>query len=221
MSRFSTRASEFRNEIRWTIAVVVLAVLAAVALWPRDSSREAAGAGTSPQRAPAEQAVDPARLADLREQARLEPCPGGRGGPEQLAGVSGVCMADGSRVDMGAAVAGGPVLVNVWASWCAPCREELPALQAYSEEPGSVRVLGVQVKSDQAAGLELLDELNVTFPSVHDPGLRISAALKTPSALPASYVVTSAGRVHRLPPEVFESPEEVRAAVRRALGAAR
>ncbi|MDR7301733.1 TlpA family protein disulfide reductase [Haloactinomyces albus] len=222
MSRFTRFASEFRNELRWTVAVVVLAVLAVVALWPRDTTQDTAG--TVPAQAPTERSVAPAQLADLRARAQLDPCGhsgGARTGPAQLAGVSGVCLADGSSVDMGAAVAGRATLINVWASWCGPCRKELPALQAYSEQAGAVPVLGVQVKSKQAAGLRLLDELGVTFPSVHDPELRISAALKVPSTLPASYVVTPSGQVHRLPPEVFESPEEVRAAVQRALEAAR
>lgn len=118
-------------------------------------------------------------------------------------------------------MAGATTLVNVWATWCPPCRKELPALQAYSEQPGAVRVLGLQVQSSPADGLELLDELGVTFPSVHDRNRRISAALEVPNVLPASYVVTDSGQVRRLAPEVFESPDEVRAAVQRALGGAR
>ena len=68
-------------------------------------------------------------------------------------------MADGTPVDVAAATAGEPTLINVWATWCAPCRKELPALQEYSQRPGAVRVLGVQVQSGQAGGLELLDSL--------------------------------------------------------------
>lgn len=221
MRRVTTLLGEFRHELRWTVVIVVLAVLAAVALWPRDSSQDTATAPT-PSGATG-QSADPARLAALRDRARLAPCPTGEAakGPERLSGVSGTCLADGTPVDMGAATAGRPTLINVWASWCEPCRTELPALQEYSRQPGAVRVLGVQVKSDQASGIELLDRLGVHFPSVYDPDLRISAALNVPVALPASYVVTASGEVRRLDPEVFESPREVRAAVEGALGEAR
>ncbi|RCW40231.1 thiol-disulfide isomerase/thioredoxin [Halopolyspora algeriensis] len=223
MNRFVAFAGEFRNEIRWTIVVVVLAVLAAVALWPRDAQRDTAEAGTPPASAPERQVAGPERLAELRARADLAACPtgGDRPAPAQLAGATGTCLADGSTVDVGKATAGRATLINVWATWCPPCRKELPVLQEYSQQPGSVRVLGLQVKSEQADGLELLDRLGVTFPSVHDRNRRISAALQVPSALPASYVVTPSGRVHRLNPEVFESPDEVRAAVQRVLGGAR
>jgi hypothetical protein len=68
-------------------------------------------------------------------------------------------------------------------------------------------------------GLDLLTELGVHFPNVHDGDSRIRAALKAPNVLPISYVVTASGEVRRIdPPVAFESPEEVRAAVERNLG---
>lgn len=204
---------EFRNEIQWTVVVLVLAVLAGIALWPRDV--EQPGTGTaSPAPAQSAQPVDPA----LR--TGLQPCPQPQpGGPAQLAGATGTCLADGKPIDLAAAVAGRPVLINVWATWCAPCRTELPALQAYTERPGAIPVLGVQVLSDEAGGLELLQRLGVRFPGVHDPDARLRAALRVPAVLPASFVVTPGGQVRRIdPPEVFGSADQVAAAVHRTLG---
>ncbi|MBA8827377.1 thiol-disulfide isomerase/thioredoxin [Saccharopolyspora lacisalsi] len=219
MSRVTARLGEFRHEVRWTVVVVVLAVLAAVALWPRDPGRETEAA---PPASAGVDRTDPARLAELRDRTRLAPCPSAAtAGPEKLSGARGTCMADGAPVDVAAATAGKPTLINVWATWCPPCRKELPVLQEYSRQPGAVRVLGVQVQSDQAAGLELLDSLGVRFPSVHDSDRSISGALNVPTVLPASYLVTASGAVHRLDPEVFESPDEVRAAVSEITGAAR
>ncbi|MGP4018330.1 TlpA family protein disulfide reductase [Saccharopolyspora sp. 5N708] len=204
----------YRNEIRWTIVVVVLAVVGVVALWPRGSDQQADSAASGPPPV-ASRVVDPAQ----RAAAALQPCPAADGAPAQLAGATGSCLADGRPVDVGAAVAGAPTLINVWATWCGPCRTELPALQAYSTQPGAVRVLGVQVQSDPADGLDLLRGLGVHFPNVHDGESRVGAALKVPNFLPVSYLVTASGEVRRIdPPVAFESPDEVRAAVQRTSG---
>jgi thiol-disulfide isomerase/thioredoxin len=212
---------EFRTEIRWTIVVVVLAVLAIIALWPRGASPNTSPDAMSqfePAQPPAvNQSVDPA----LRAAAGLQRCPASAGATADpaLSGASGTCLADGSATNLAAAVAGRPTVINVWATWCAPCRTELPALQAYSEQPGAVRVLGVQVQSDQSGGLTLLRQLGVRFPAIWDGDGRIAAALRVPNALPASFVITASGEVRRVdPPVVFSSADEVRAIVQRTLG---
>lgn len=217
---------EFRNEIRWTIVVLVLAVLAVVALWPRDSgplgpAQEAqpGQAGASAPPPVAEKPVDPR----LRAQAALEACrPAEDGRRAQLTGAVGTCLADGVPADLAALVGGRPTLVNTWATWCAPCREELPALQAYSERPGAIDVVGVQVQSGAAEGLELLRALGVHYPNLHDGENRIRQALPMPNVLPVSFVVTAEGEVRRVdPPIAFGSADEVDSAVRRTLGGGR
>jgi thiol-disulfide isomerase/thioredoxin len=63
------------------------------------------------------------------------------------------------------------VVVNFWASWCGPCRLEQPGLQRLWREYGDreVQFIGVDFNDDRAAGLEYLDEFEVTYPSVSDP----------------------------------------------------
>ncbi|MGW4485984.1 TlpA family protein disulfide reductase [Amycolatopsis sp. NPDC004368] len=186
------------------VAVLVVAVLVAV-LTTRGSSKDA-----------------PAATGDLtavRAQAALQACPApSASAVPQLAGIQADCLGDGSRVDVGKVLAGGPTLVNVWASWCTPCRTELPVLQDYAKEPGAVRVLGVQVASSAADGLGLLKDLGVHLPSVYDGGDQtgpIRTALKVPSNLPASYLVTPDGQVRFISsPRTFDSTDQVRAAVK-------
>jgi thiol-disulfide isomerase/thioredoxin len=124
-------------------------------------------------------------------------------------------------VDLGAILAGRPAVINLWASWCQPCREELPVLEAYATSPDAVSVLGVQVQSEPGEGLDLLAGLGVRFPSVYDGDGVVGKALRLPNFLPVSYVVLADGSVHQVdPPKPFASPDQVRSTVQRYLSLA-
>ncbi len=73
------------------------------------------------------------------------------------------------------------VLLNVWATWCAPCRIEMPDLQTLHDEleGEGFRVVGVSIDGPRSADrIEgFLDQLGVTFPILHDPDDRISGLL--------------------------------------------
>ncbi|AIG80724.1 Conserved putative secreted protein [Amycolatopsis japonica] len=157
-------------------------------------------------------------LTAARTKAALAPCPPpGPGEVAKLRGVDVECLGDGSRVDLAKVVSGGPMLVNLWASWCEPCRAELPLLQRYATSPGAARVLLVQVASSGADGLAMLAELGVRLPSVFDGDGQsgpVRTALKVPSSLPATYLVTAGGDVRLIEnPRVFLNTDQVRAAV--------
>ena len=190
---------------KWALAAAVLVVALIVALLPRGGDDSAAK--------PSE------NLAPARSAAALQPCPApGSAQPvKQLEGVTADFLVEGSSGDVCKALAGDPVLVNVWSSWGEPVRTELPVLQEYAKQPGAVRVLGVQVQSPAKDGLDLLAKLGVHLPSVYDGDGQsgpVRTALKVPSALPASYLVTASGEVRFIAnPRLFRNTDQVRAAV--------
>lgn len=93
----------------------------------------------------------------------------------------------------------GPVVVNLWASWCAPCRQELPAFQALSRRTeGKVTVLGVVTHDERDSAISLAEDLGLTFPAVLDDDAKLGAELvklkAATSALPVTLFVTG-GRI--------------------------
>src|SRR5690242_16794247 len=82
---------------------------------------------------------------------------------------------------------GHPVVVNVWAAWCGPCRVELPVVQSASLDWGKrVAFLGVDIKDNREAANTLLRQIPLTYPSYEDPDGKVYNGYKllgTPSTI--------------------------------------
>jgi thiol-disulfide isomerase/thioredoxin len=202
---------------RWTVAVMVVVVALGVALWTQlgDSSSPTGsiGPGTSRDRRDADTAE---ALAGPRAGADLPPCPkpGSGAGPNRLRGITVECAGDGVSVDVAKAVAGRPTVLNLWAYWCAPCAEELPAMAEYQRRAGpDVTVLTVHQDENEAAALLRLAELGVRLPTLQDGRRLIAAALAVPNVMPATVVLRADGSVAEVLPRSFASADEIAAAV--------
>lgn len=146
--------------------------------------------------------------------ADIEPCPEsgpplGRG--DGLPELELPCLGPGDPVQL-AGLEGRPRLVNVWASWCPPCRAEMPWLQQ-AHASGQIDVLGIDAEDTSDAAAAMLDELDVTFPSVFDPGNEFAQAIRNVSK-PTTLLVSAEGEVVYVQSGAFQSYDDLREAVR-------
>jgi thiol-disulfide isomerase/thioredoxin len=211
---------QMRTQWRWTVFALAVVALLIAAMWPRgrESTEVAQPPAATASHAGGSATADGASLAALAVAAALRPCPlpdPQRTTSGQLSGVNVSCLGSREKFDVGDALAGEPTLINLWASWCAPCREEIPILGAYAEEPDSVRVVGVNVQDSQSSALALLADLGVHYPSYGDAD-EVQGTLVAPPVLPLSFVVQRDGSVERVTdPPVFRNTQQIRDAVAR------
>ena len=95
---------------------------------------------------------------------------------------------------------GDVVVVNVWASWCAPCIAEARGLQQVHQqtEAEGVRFIGINTEADEAAARAHERRFGVTYPSLADDGGRVLLRLRgslPPTATPSTLVLDRSGRV--------------------------
>ena len=91
------------------------------------------------------------------------------------------------------------VMLNFWASWCGPCREEMPALDAFAAEQGDngIEVIGVNVEPDSKAAEGFLKETPVSFPVIYDKDSTVSKAYDV-SGMPSTVIIDRKGNIRVL-----------------------
>ncbi len=91
------------------------------------------------------------------------------------------------------------VVLNFWASWCGPCRDEAPELQAaweYYEDSGKVVFLGVAYADNGPKSLAYLEEFGISYLNAPDLGTRVSEAYHI-EGVPETFIIDQRGQVAR------------------------
>jgi len=150
-----------------------------------------------------------------------DPCPApgpnaGANGGTRLPEVSLSCIGHDGSVAM-RALGGTPYVVNLWASWCLPCRTEMPEFQrVYTSLKGRVGFLGVDTKDFEREARASIQRAAVSYPSVFDQDERIKRSVNTRS-LPATVFLRADGTIADV--HVGQLTEaELRAAITKHLG---
>jgi len=121
---------------------------------------------------------------------------------------------------------GSVVVLNFWASWCGPCREEMPAFERIHRryEDRGLIVVGVDVQDVPQSAREFVREVGVTYPIVQDLDQTLLRAIGDPVGLPQTYFVRADGTLEAAEADGKRlgaiSEEELEAAVQRLLGTA-
>lgn len=212
------------------IAILCVPLIAAL----RDDSADDAGAPASSMEEDAPSAPADDGPVEVANEVR---CPAGEdeGGGERGAAVSPEaelkdvrlpCLTEGgtggdtakSQTSLAERLAGKPTVVNVWAWWCAPCREELPVVQELAEQHPEWNVVGVHLDAKGQAGADMLRDLDVNkLPSFQDSNHIFDSAANLPKVVPLTVVYNPDGTRAHLYAQTFHSAEEMEQAVQKVL----
>lgn len=111
---------------------------------------------------------------------------------DHLSSRSLPCLAPGPEIDV-ARLGGRPTVINLWASWCGPCREETPLLQAVHDRyADDVNFVGVDTRDEPGSAATFVENLGVTYPQLSDPDAGFLGDLRSPG-LPVTVVLRADG----------------------------
>lgn len=174
-----------------------------------------------PSLAPVGVDADTPRLRRMKARAGIETCVPGP--PTDLLGelpqVTLPCLGGGPAIDL--STLRGPLVLNIWGSWCGPCVRELPILAAFYAKHGDrVAMLGIDFQDTRPEdALELAETSGVKYPQLfdHDGAIGRTPVMPGP-AVPALAFVDAAGAVTAWVPGEVKSEQQLLDLVSRHLG---
>ena len=93
---------------------------------------------------------------------------------------------------------GKPILLNVWATWCIPCREEMPALESLYDKFSNqgLQIIGVSIDGPGTSQRikSFIDRMGITYNILHDPDDKFSRAFRT-IGVPESFLINANGEI--------------------------
>lgn len=166
---------------------------------------------------------DPGPADDPLPQIATDACPGPDDllaqeatSGERLPDATLPCLGHDGEVRM-RSLGKHPYVVNLWASWCGPCKDEMPAFQAVKHDLGTkVRFLGVNTRDRERNARSIVQNTAITYASVVDRDGKVQNALGARS-LPTTALIGADGRIKTI--HVGElTGEELRALIEKHLG---
>jgi cytochrome c biogenesis protein CcmG, thiol:disulfide interchange protein DsbE len=208
-------------EWAWLVAAIALATLVLTGC-----GAGATPTGSAPSLAPptevAPRPESTATLGAMKKTARIADCP--KSDPDVAAVPSGLpdvvlpCLGGGREVRL-AGLRGKPMMINVWAQWCGPCREEAPYLaDVAATNKSKLMILGIDHADPQPAlAIEFAQLSSWAYPQLADPDVVLRAALQI-TGPPQTFLVRPDGTIAYRHAGAFKSADEIRDLVRQHLG---
>jgi cytochrome c biogenesis protein CcmG, thiol:disulfide interchange protein DsbE len=111
--------------------------------------------------------------------------------PQTAAGFTVSLLGSSTKKISLSQYAGKPVILNFWASWCAPCQQETPLLaQWYKQQDGHVNLIGLDENDTTASAQKFAQSKGVTYPIGFDPQIQVANAYSV-SELPQTFFLNA------------------------------